>query len=289
MPTRGLGRGLDSLLAPAKLAESKAQPITLPVAQIRPNRFQPRRRFGEENLQELANSIRQQGVIQPIVVAKSENGTYEIIAGERRWRACKLAGFKEIPAIVRQATERELLQFSLVENIQREELNPIEEAMAFTRLMEEFDLTQEELSKILGKSRVVVANTIRLLNLPDNIKNAVADGTISAGHARSLVSLNDEKKQKELAEKILKEKITVREVEKIVSNWKETLGKELGKRTKRKDPEIRQLEETLQRILGTKVEITAKGTEKKIRGKIMLSYYSLDDLERLVQILKAKQ
>lgn len=285
---KGLGRGFDSLIAPSLKEETKSQQATLPISQIRPNRFQPRRNFKEESLKGLADSIRQQGILQPILVARFNGEHYEIIAGERRWRAAKLAGLKEIPAIVKEPTERDLLQFSLIENIQREDLNPIEEAKAYARLMEEFDLTQEELSKILGKSRVVIANTVRLLNLPENIKNAVADGTISSGHARSMVSLSDEKKQREIAEKILKEKISVREVEKIVSDWKDAMAKGEVKRLQRKAPEIRQLEETLQKILGTKVEISAKGKEKNIKGKIAISYYSLDDLERLVQIFKKK-
>lgn len=296
MPMRGLGRGLDSLIPVNLKSESAAQVASVPIAQIRANRFQPRYRFNEESLRELADSVREQGVIQPLIVAPSEPAgesqkgekIYELIAGERRWRAAKMAGLSEVPVLIKPVTEKERFQFSLIENIQREDLNPIEEAKAFKRLMEEFNLTQENLAKAVGKGRVVIANTLRLLNLPQFLQDAVSDGEISAGHARNLVSISDEKLQKEVAEKILHEKISVREVEKIVSDWKEAVDSGRVKVGKRKDPEIRQLEETLEKLLGTKIRIRASGKGANVKGTVTISYYSLDDLERLVQILKKK-
>lgn len=290
-PRRGLGRGLDALIPAVLKPETSVGTTTAEISKIRTNRYQPRHNFKEESLKELADSIREQGLLQPLIVAPIDGANegeekYELIAGERRWRAAKMAGLSEIPIVVKKVTGKELLQFSLIENLQREDLNPIEEAIAFKKLMEEFQLTQEELAKTLGKGRVVIANTLRLLNLPQYLQDAVADGTISAGHARNLVSISDEQMQREVAEKILREKITVRDVEKIVSDWKEALDSGRVKTSKRKDPEIRILEETLQKILGTKVEIKARGKGKLVKGKVELFYYSLDDLDRLVKILK---
>lgn len=292
---RGLGRGLESLIPTSvKSDKTEASAQTVLISQIRPNRFQPRHRFSEDTLKELSDSIRQQGLIQPLIVtltepaAEGKEQQFELIAGERRWRAAKMAGLSEVPIIVKKVSEKEQFQFSLIENLQREDLNAIEEALAFRRLMGEFQLTQEQLAQTLGKSRVVIANTLRLLNLPQSLQDAVADGTISAGHARNLVSISDEKMQKEVAEKILQEKISVREVEKIVSDWKQAMDSGKIKISKRKDPEIRNLEEVLQQNLGTKVEIKAKGKGKEIKGTVSISYYSLDDLERLANILKKK-
>lgn len=297
MPTKRLGRGLDSLISASIKPESSTEALRVPIAQLRPNRFQPRQRFNEESLKELSDSIREQGLIQPLIVTAVESSeesqkgekVYELIAGERRWRAARMAGLTSVPILVKQVTEKERFQLSLIENIQREDLNPIEEARAYKRLMEEFSLTQESLAQTVGKGRAVIANTLRLLNLPQFLQDAVSDGTISAGHARNLVSISDEQLQKEVAEKILQEKISVREVEKIVSNWKEAMDSGQVKRAKRKEPEIRQLEETLQKILGTKVEIRAKRKEDHLVGTVTLSYYSLDDLDRLVAILKGSK
>ncbi len=292
MASRGLGRGLDSLI-PVNLKPGNASAAQfVPMSQVHANRYQPRKHFKEEPLKELSDSIREQGLLQPLVVTPVEDGKdgakYIIIAGERRFRAAKLAGLTEVPIIVKKVSDKELLQLSLIENLQREDLNPIEEADAFKRFMEEFKLTQEELSRTLGKGRVVIANTLRLLNLPDYLKQAVSDGTISAGHARNLVSVTDEKAQRDLADKIFREKISVREAEKLVAGWKEAVSSGRVKTAKRKDPEIRQLEESLQQSLGTRVEVRARGKGKTTRGTVSISYFSLDDLDRIVKILKRK-
>jgi len=291
MAQRGLGRGLESLIPAGAKPGSTQETVTVPIYKIRASRFQPRIHFNENTLNELAGSIRQQGMIQPLVITPvpGENADeYELIAGERRWRAAKIAGLTDVPVIIKKVTEKEHLQISLIENLQRDDLNPIEEGTAYKRLMEEFSLTQEELSKVLGKGRVVIANTLRLLNLPQELKDAVSNGSISAGHARSLVSIDDENTQREVAQRILNERLTVRELEKIVSDWKGAIKSGKVKLAPRKDPEVRRLEETLQKFLGTKVEIRAKGKGQKIKGFVKISYYTLDDLERLTNILKRK-
>ena len=285
---RGLGRGLESLIPTHVRPETSPkfpEMQSIPIDKILPNRFQPRLRFKDENLEELAESIKSQGIIQPLIVTP-HNGSYELVAGERRLRAAKLAGLTEVPIVVRQVTDREQFIIALVENLQREDLNPIEEAKAYKRLVEEFNLTQEELSKMVGKGRVVIANTLRLLHLPQHIQDSVEDGAISAGHARNLVSLGDPKLQDEMAAKVQTENLTVRDVEKMVADWKGAL--ESGQVTvdARKDPQVRELEESLQRSLGTKVEITSRGKGAEINGRVKISFFSLNDLERLVKILQ---
>ena len=285
---RGLGRGLESLI-PSHVRpgmESKpAETFTVSIDKISPSRYQPRSRFNDENLAELSESIKAQGVIQPIIVTAQNDG-YELIAGERRLRAAKLAGLSEIPIVLRKVTDQEQFVIALIENIQREDLNPIEEARAYRRLMNEFDLTQEALASRIGKGRVVIANTLRLLSLPEHIQIAVSEGAISAGHARSLVSIGDAKAQEEAAERILKENLTVRDVEKIVSDWKEALKTGRVSSPLRKDPQVRELENSLEQTLGTKVAITSRGKAPDIKGQVKLSYFSLSDLERLVEILQ---
>ncbi|OGR83038.1 MAG: hypothetical protein A2901_05540 [Elusimicrobia bacterium RIFCSPLOWO2_01_FULL_54_10] len=290
---RGLGRGLESLIPSHVLSDADptgaapASSLTVALDKIKPSRYQPRTRFKEENLSELAESIKSQGIIQPIIVTLQDGG-YELIAGERRLRAAKMAGLAQVPIVVRKVTDQEQFVIALIENLQREDLNAIEEARAYKRLMEEFNLTQEALAGMIGKGRVVIANTLRLLNLPQNIQDAVADGSISAGHARSLVSIGDAQVQKEAAEKVLKENITVRDVEKIVSDWKTALETGRVSSPLRKDPQVRELESALERALGTKVEITSRGKAPEIKGQVKISYFSLNDLERLVEILQRK-
>jgi len=220
----------------------------------------------------------------PILIANSPvPGEYELIAGERRWRAAQLAGLEEIPAIIKQVSNKEKYQFSLIENLLRDNLNPIEEARAYKGLMEEFKIIQEELSKLVSKDRSVVANTLRLLNLPEHVQSLIINGSISAGHARAIAGLSDGKKQNEMVDRITKEKLTVREVEKLVQDWKTgAVGRHEKK--KKKSSEIFAMEQNLQKTLGTKVEIAAGKKIKK--GKIVIYYYSLDDFDRIVGCLK---
>lgn len=288
---RGLGRGLESLIPTHALAdpqEKASEATVVPIEKIKPSRFQPRTEFREEQLIELAESIKAQGVIQPLIVT-AQNGHYELIAGERRLRAAKIAGLTQVPIVVRKVSDQEQFVVALIENIQREDLNPIEEARAYKRLIDEFGLTQEQLSGMIGKGRVVIANTLRLLNLPQNIQDAVAQGSISAGHARNLASIGDTQVQGDIAQKVLSERLTVRDVEKMVSDWKEAIEHGRVSVSPKKDPQVRELEVGLQRALGTKVEVTSRGKGADIKGQVKISYFSLNDLERLVEILQQKK
>ena len=284
---KALGRGLGSLIPGAERGASRSnqeQGVRIPIDRINPNPNQPRERFDETKLRELSESIEKHGLAQPILLSQSNgSGEYEIIAGERRFRACKMAGLKEIWAVVRNAPEDKRFLLSVIENIQRENLNPIEEAKAYKKVMDDFDHTQEELSKLVAKDRAVIANTLRLLNLPEDIQESISDGLISPGHGRMLAGIPDEEKQKHLADKIIKEKLTVREIEKLIADWK--AGKVKGaKKSRKAEPELKFLAEELQRKLGTKVQIS--GSSKK--GKIGVSYYSLEELERITKILGVK-
>ncbi|MCX5782766.1 MAG: ParB/RepB/Spo0J family partition protein [Elusimicrobia bacterium] len=287
MVHKALGRGLGSLIPGAEKGAARSfleQGIKIHIDRIKPNRNQPRERFDETKLRELSESIEKHGLAQPILVTPSKiPGEYELIAGERRLRACRMAGLKEVWSVVRNTPEDKRFQLSLIENIQRENLNPIEEGKAYKKLMDDFDHTQEELSKLVAKDRAVIANTLRLLNLPEDIQESIAEGLISAGHGRMLAGISDEEKQKHLAEKIVKEKLTVREIERLIAEWK--AGKIKGSRKSRKaEPELKYLAEELQRKLGTKINIS--GTSKK--GKIGIHYYSLEELERITKILGVK-
>ena len=283
---KALGRGLESLLPmSARKKEAQGTVNNIPVKKIRPNKYQPRTEFNKDKINELANSIKNHGLAQPLLVCPSAiPGEYELIAGERRLRACKVAGITEVPAVVRNATEKEKFQLSLIENIQRENLNPIEEAHAFKHLSDEFKLTQEALSDVVGKNRSVIANAIRLLNLPEEIQEAVSSGVISPGHGRILAGIDDKSKLKTLAERILREKLTVRETERIASDWKSVI-KGVKKKAKKQDAEIIKLSEDLQHRLGTKIKV--KGNAKK--GKIVIYYYSLKELDRISSLLKSKK
>ncbi len=293
MSARGLGRGLESLIpSTVRVTSSSEAPRTVHISKIRPSRFQPRTYFNEESLRELADSIRSQGLIQPLIVTPVKNSeslddiSYELIAGERRWRALQMAGLTNIPVVIKNVSDKEHFQISLIENIQREDLNPIEEALAYKRLMEEFSLTQEDLSHTIGKSRTVVANSIRLLSLPQHLQDLVSQGVLSSGHARSLASISDQSMQKEVSERTVKENLTVRDVEKIVADWKEVLttGKVHGNHSG--DPHVLDLEKKMEQILSRKVQIQVSGKGAKIKGQLKISYYSLEDLETLIEILK---
>ena len=259
--------------------ERRRRETTLRVSQIEPNRSQPRKTFDEDALEELADSIRQYGLIQPIMVQKRD-GYYEIIAGERRWRACMKAGLKEVPVIIREYDDQKIMELSLIENLQREDLNPMEEARAYKRLMEEFGLTQEEIAGRVSKSRPVIANALRLLKLDERVQAMVEQGEISMGHARALASVLIPEEQYLIALKIMEEHLTVRDTEKIIKN--------IGKVPKKKEPVqkdesleriYRELENRLKSSLGTKVAIHTRGTGG---GKVEIDFYTAEDLEKII-------
>lgn len=279
-----LGKGLGSLIPQQKnrLFQKESAPSDgknrvwhIPISEIVPNSEQPRREFSHEELEGLASSIKQHGVLQPLTVTERENGGYELIAGERRLRAATVAGFATVPCLVRAATRQEKLELALVENIQRQNLNPIEEAFAYKRLIEEFDLTQEEAAKRVGRSRPVIANTIRLLDLPEPIQRALSDGKISVGKARALLSLKSADEQMRVFVGMLGEKVaTVREAERIIGH----LPSSSRKGSVRRDPNLRAQEELLEERLGAPVTITQRGE----RGTIVISYFSKEELKRLL-------
>lgn len=289
MAKRGLGKGLDSLISAEAVKSTKkdetAQSETfVKITKVEPNREQPRKTFDEDALQELADSIKQYGLLQPILV-QDRKEYYEIIAGERRWRAAKLAGLKEVPVIIKDYTEQEIMEISLIENIQREDLNPVEEALAYKRLLEEFHLKQDELAERVSKSRTTITNSMRLLKLCDYVQQMIIDGKLTTGHARALISIENEEQQKQLAEQIFDEKLSVREVEKRV---KELLNPKEQKAKKEEIPKNIQyiyedVENKLKEKLSRKVAINAKG--KNGTGKIELEFYSNDDFDRLIEAL----
>ena len=293
----GLGKGLDSLIPkqsttkkaavketkPSQPKTEKKEEIKLKITEVEPNREQPRKNFDEDALLELADSIRQFGVLQPLIVQKKED-YYEIIAGERRWRAAKMAGLKEVPVIIRNYNEQQIVEISLIENIQRENLNPIEEAAAFKRLLTEFHLKQDEVAERVSKSRTAVTNSMRLLKLDERVQQMVIDDMISTGHARALLGTEDKELQFKLAQQIFDEKLNVREVERLM---KAVSGKDKKKKEK---PELKNafiyqdLEEKMKAMLGTKVSINHKANN---HGKIVIDYYSNEELERLMDLFQS--
>ncbi|HID10207.1 MAG TPA: ParB/RepB/Spo0J family partition protein [Candidatus Latescibacteria bacterium] len=278
MGRKALGRGLGALL-PEHSEDEGSRVRHIPVADIEPNPFQPRMNLDEAGIEELKRSIQEKGVIQPIVVRKLEGGRYQIVIGERRWRAVKEAGMETIPAIVREVSSaEEMIELALVENIQREDLNPIDEANAYRVLMEECHLTQEEVAQRVGKDRSTVANLLRLLKLPDEVQERILDGELSMGHARALLALEDPQEQVRLCREIIKNGWSVRKVEQVVRARRAVRREE---KPKDKDPILRDLEEELQRALGTAVRIVQGGK----KGRIEIEFYSNRDLERLVALL----
>ena len=306
----GLGKGLDTLIPAGKSTKPAEKPQVkkeivevekvvekivevekvvekevpvermVKISQVEPNRMQPRTNFDEDSLMELADSIKQFGILQPLLV-QEKNGFYEIIAGERRWRAAKIAGLKEVPVIVKDYTDLEIVEIALIENIQREDLNPIEEALAYKRLLEEFNLKQDQVAERVSKSRTAVTNSMRLLKLCDKVQQMIIDEMITTGHARAILSIEDQEEQYNLAQKIFDEKLSVREVEKLMKN--------MGKPTKAKKAKDTQLEviyqdieEKLKQKLGAKVIINSKGNGA---GKMEIEFYTHDDLEKLVDML----
>ncbi len=295
MAARGLGKGLDSLI-PNAMGEAKVKKDTkqetvekgpetiVKITKVEPNREQPRKNFDEDALQELADSIKQFGLLQPILV-QDRKDYYEIIAGERRWRAAKLAGLKEVPVIIRNYTEQEIVEISLIENIQREDLNPIEEAQAYKRLLTEFNLKQDEVAERVSKSRTAVTNSIRLLKLSDEVQRMVIDDMISTGHARALLAVESPEEQYNLAQKIFDEKLSVRDVEKLVKNLhKPAKPKKLD--DKALQAIYQDIEEKLKQKLSTKVSVTSKGEGA---GKIEIEFYNHEDLDRILDMIGNQQ
>lgn len=288
----GLGRGLNTLIPSAPVKETETEKILkkdeqiksevmVPILKVEPNPDQPRRQFDEDALQELADSIKQYGILQPLIVKKHDK-FYEIIAGERRWRAAKLAGLKEVPVLIRDYTENEIVEIALIENIQREDLNPIEEALAYKRLMEEFSLKQDQVAAKVSKSRAAITNSLRLLKLDSRVQNLLSEEMISTGHARALLAIIDPDQQYEIAMKVFDEKLSVREIEKLV--------KQLARKKKespKEDNKVHEflfanMEESLKQALGSKVNIKNKNN----KGKIEIEYYSKEELDRLVDMLR---
>jgi len=280
MTKRGLGRGLGAFFAPGD-DEPRAE---IPVTEIVPNRFQPRRTFDEAALNELAQSIKQHGVIQPILVRRTPTG-YELVAGERRWRAAQKAGLAVIPAVVREYTDGEMTEIALIENLQRENLNPIEEATAYKRLMEEFSLTQEDVARKIGRSRSLIANTVRLLNLSPAVQDHVSRGTLTMGQARPLLALEDPELQIEAAESIIEEELSARDAEELVRRLVNAPRIKKAKKAEKREIFLAEAEERLKMALGTQVKIK----QGKMKSKIEIEFYSADDLERLIEVLTAKE
>ena len=303
--TGGLGKGLDALIPnkaggpskePAKKTRSavvkKDKPTEkdnlaaerlVKISSVEPNLNQPRRHFDEDALQELSESIKQYGILQPLLVSDKKD-YYEIVAGERRWRAAKMAGLKEVPVVVKEFTDQEIVEISLIENIQREDLNPIEEAMAYKRLMEEFHLKQDEIADRVAKSRTAVTNSMRLLKLSSKVQEMVIADMISAGHARALLGISDEALQETTAMKVFDEKLSVRETEKLVKNLVSPAKKVKTERNTAEDAIYESLEEKMKGIMGTKVSIQRK---KNNKGKIEIEYYSRDELERIIDLFES--
>ena len=285
----GLGKGLDSMIPPKATGKktvqnekvSKTGETILKINEVEPNKKQPRKSFNEDSLLELSESIKLHGIVQPLVVAK-QKGYYEIIAGERRWRAAKMAGLKEVPVVIKDYSPQEIMEVALIENIQREDLNPVEEARAYQGLIQEYDLKQDEVAEKVSKSRTAITNSLRLLKLDDRVLDMLVDENISSGHARALLGLSDSEQQYAIANKIFDEKLSVRDTEKLVKNINNPVKKAQKKELKN-DFVYRDLEEKLKEKIGTKVRINRK-TEQK--GKIEIEYYSPEELEKILAYFK---
>ena len=278
----GLGKGLGALISENEEETNENSKLLIPLNKIKSNAEQPRKSFDNERIAELAESIKHHGIIQPLILMK-ENEDYVIIAGERRWRAAKMAGLKEVPAIIMDITEKEVLEVSLIENIQRQDLNPIEEALAYKRLIDEFKLTQEELSKRIGKSRTTITNCMRLINLDDRVKEYIIEGVLSEGHGRTLLSINDGELQYTIAQKVIDEGLSVRELEKLIKKVYSTDKNKKDNKEVNDENNIyyKDIEEKLQSHFGTKIKLSYK----KDKGKIEIEYYSEEDLQRILDII----
>mgnify|MGYP002510414289 FL=1 len=285
---KGLGKGLDSLISGKFDTETVNNETTdvsretfVKLTQVEPNNGQPRRNFNEDSLQELADSIKQHGIIEPLIVQKKGN-VYKIIAGERRWRAARIAGLKEIPVILKEYTDQEVFEIALIENIQREDLNPIEEALAYKKLIDEFGLKQDDVANRVGKSRVAVTNSMRLLKLDERVQQMLVDDMLSGGHARALLSIIDVEQQYQTAMKVFDEKLSVRDTERLVKKLLEEKPEIVQKTDSSSQVIYHDLEEKLKSIIGSKVVINRKANNK---GKIEIEYYSTDELDRIVELI----
>jgi ParB family chromosome partitioning protein len=267
-----LGKGLNALIP-----EKGEEVLYLDIDRIMPGKQQPRKFFNESSLKDLSSSIKEKGVLQPIIVSRTGDGAFTLIAGERRWRAAILAGLKKIPALIKNVASKDSLEIALIENIQREDLNPVETAEAFHRLIKDFNLTQEELSARVGKERATIANYLRLLKLPEEIKTMLYNGSLSMGHARALLSIEGRAVQMEAARRVIRKGLSVREAELLSKR-----ATKPARKTSQKDPQISSLEEKLIRKLGTKVRIIQKNRKS---GKVEIEYYSLEELDRLLEVL----
>lgn len=294
MASKGLGKGLDSMIPPKRTARAQAQDsaanknanksgeVILKINDVEPNKNQPRRTFNEDSLIELSESIKQHGIVQPLVVAKQKD-YYEIIAGERRWRAAKIAGLKEVPVIIKDYSPQEIMEVALIENIQREDLNPIEEAKAYKKLIDEYNLKQDQVAEKVSKSRTAVTNALRLLKLDDRVQEMLINENISSGHARALLGLDDAEKQYNIATQIFDEKLSVRETEKLVKQINRPEQPPKPKKKLKNDFVYRDIEEKLKEKIGTKVKINRKTEDK---GKIEIEYYSPEELEKILAYFK---
>ena len=294
MASKGLGKGLDSMIPPKRTARAQAQDsaanknanksgeVILKINDVEPNKNQPRRTFNEDSLIELSESIKQHGIVQPLVVAKQKD-YYEIIAGERRWRAAKIAGLKEVPVIIKDYSPQEIMEVALIENIQREDLNPIEEAKAYKNLIDEYNLKQDQVAEKVSKSRTAVTNALRLLKLDDRVQEMLINENISSGHARALLGLDDAEKQYNIATQIFDEKLSVRETEKLVKQINRPEQPPKPKKELKNDFVYRDIEEKLKEKIGTKVKINRKTEDK---GKIEIEYYSPEELEKVLAYFK---
>ena len=291
---RGLGKGLDALFSTSeidtkkinseKADEIRAQGIEfIDINDIKPNENQPRKVFDDVKLQELANSIKEHGLIQPVILRQAKKG-YEIVAGERRWRACRKAGLKEIPCMIKELTDEQNMLVAIIENMQREDLNPIEEAEGLNQMISSFGMTQEEVSKSVGKSRPYITNSLRLLKLPQDVRDMVSEGKLTTGHARAIAGIGDRERQIQLAEYVIKEELSVREVERLIKE-QHSSKKKNPRRKAEKSADVKRVEEDLKHIMGTKVSLNQSGR----KGKIEIEYYSRDELERLIELLKSLQ
>lgn len=279
---KALGRGLGALLPTAQGGEKSNENrvyLLCPVEKIQPNQYQPRKEFNDSKLEELVASIKESGVIQPLIVRKNKGGGngYELIAGERRWRASQRAGLKEVPIVIKEASDQESLELAIVENIQRADLNPLEEAEGYKRLIEEFSYTQEELAARVGKDRATISNHLRILKLPDAVKREIVATNITLGHAKALLALESKEDIIEAQKRVIQKELSVRETEALIKQLKGSAKSD--KNEKRENPDVVRLEERLMSLLGTKVRVIQKGK----KGKIEIDYYSADELERLMQ------